>query len=181
MKTAFLGISLLFGAAVILSACGGSDGSTAACSLISVDGQPDMTGAPSFDVSSVDNVSGSVTITVPIDADVARINLNMISTSGAMGYLEPVVQEAILTPGAQDWQYVISTAGYTPGTYFADIELCTDSTTCLNSGIIVGYTDISLHGDSENYMRVLSYNNGPVVSPVYEDSCIKKPSITVTN
>lgn len=184
MSYKLLIVSTLVCISLFIASCAGDGGGgdSAKCGTITEHpGEPDLTGIPSFSPSSV-NVGDMVTISVPLDADVANIHL-VLESSFLLNtiYVEDIVQQAI-TPGVQTWQYVIDTTGFTPGTYFADLDLCTDPSTCssLSPGIGIAYFNTSISDPSPNYMRGKFWDNGSVNSySNYSDACIKIPFVTV--
>lgn len=172
---------VLTGLCVFMASCGGGGdggGNIASCSdIISIAGEPDMTGAPYFSASTV-TAGDLVTISVPIDADVAHISLSMISDLQATNIsIVSVVSEAV-TPGEQVWQYQIDTTNYDASVYYPDIDLCTDSNSCTgaSAGIGVAYS-VSIM-DYYNYYRRQFWNNG-LVNDTETAACMRVPFVRV--
>jgi len=175
---------VLLCASFFIASCSSDSGGggTAKCTTITEHpGEPDLTGIPSFSPTTV-TAGQLVTISVPLDADVANIHL-VLESSYLQNtiYVQDIVQQAV-TPGVQTWQYVIDTTGFTPGSYFADLDLCTDPNNCsnLSTGIGIAYFNTSISDPTPNYMRGKFWDNGSINSySNYSDACIKIPFVTI--
>ena len=165
----------------VLAACssGGGGSASEGCTVISVAGEPDLTNKPSFTMNTL-TAGDLVTITVPVDADVSFIKLQMVSSLLETNiYVEPVASEAVI-PGDQNWQYEIDTSGYVAGSYFPDIELCSDPNSCtgLSSGKGVSYFNNNFNTTDTNFVRKVVWDNG-AVDKNNANSCIGIPYLKV--
>lgn len=169
----------VLGASLLLAACSDSSGEGGSCTLMDVNGEPDLTGPPQFSATSA-TTNDVVRLSVPIDADTAYISVWMVSSIESSNiYLYKVLEEAV-TPGAQTWQADINLSAYSLGRYFADIEVCNNLNGCsgTNTGIGASYSYDLTALNTSNYARRIFWNNGAVNNSA-QDACFSIPYLTV--
>ena len=156
----------------LLISCGGSGGDGDGNCIPSVVGDPDMTGAPVFDLTTV-TAGTSVNVTLPVDGEVGYVFVSLIKDS--VNFEFHGAAPVILTPGVQDVQVNFDTTGFTSGNYYPLVGLCTEQQACSN-GSEVQYTTFLPLGT--NYERNRTMNNGQAVDE-FISTCIQIPILTI--